>query len=107
MFDENMIAMCGAYCGDCGWREKTNCKGCQASQGKMFWGECQVAKCAIGKGYTHCGLCNDVPCDTLKEYFNNPEHGDNGERLDNLKNWAKSEKSFIPLGTYKEKNSST
>lgn len=102
--ENQMIGMCGAYCGVCEWKEETNCPGCQLSQGKMFWGECSVAKCVIDKGFEHCGFCEGLPCETLKEYFNNPEHGDNGERLTNLKNWAKGEKAFIKLTKIKPIN---
>lgn len=91
--------MCGAYCGTCEWKEKTNCPGCQLSQGKMFWGECQMASCAINKGFKHCGSCEELPCSKLQEAFNNPEHGDNGERLINLKNWAMGKETYMELRT--------
>ena len=86
--DKGMIAMCGAYCGDCDYRERTGCVGCQTVKGKMFWGTCDVATCCLEKGLLHCGLCPDVPCEVLQSYFDHPEHGDNGERLANLKAWA-------------------
>ena len=95
--DESMIAMCGAYCGVCEWREQTNCPGCQKSSGQMFWGECLVAKCSIEKGYRHCGLCSELPCEKLQSAFDNPEHGDNGERLINLKAWANGEETYLKL----------
>ena len=47
--DKSQMACCGTYCGDCAWKEKTGCKGCQDAGGNMFWGECAVAKCAIEK----------------------------------------------------------
>jgi hypothetical protein len=93
--DQAMMGMCGAYCAACGWKEKTGCPGCQAARGKMFWGECAVAACAIGKGLRHCGLCPEVPCETLQGYFDHPEHGDKGERLANLKAWAAGEDSTL------------
>ncbi|MDT8717156.1 DUF3795 domain-containing protein [Clostridium sp. 19966] len=96
--DKNMMAMCGTYCGVCEWREKTNCKGCQASKGDMFWGKCQVAKCCIEKGYEHCGFCDKLPCDKLQQAFDSPEHGDNGERLINLKNWARGKQEYLKIG---------
>ncbi|HPB87492.1 MAG TPA: DUF3795 domain-containing protein [Thermotogota bacterium] len=86
--DQRFIGMCGAYCGTCAWKDKTNCPGCLAAKGKMFWGTCEVARCALSKGNPHCGLCPEMPCVTLKDYFDDPEHGDNGERLANLKAWA-------------------
>ncbi len=82
MFNEKLTAACGAYCGDCEWAEKMNCPGCQAVKGDVFWGECKVAKCATDKNIIHCGFCNDLPCEVLLRFFSNPEHGDNGERLD-------------------------
>lgn len=95
--DKEMIGMCGAYCGVCEWKDKTNCAGCQKSKGQMFWGECVVAKCAIEKEYTHCGSCSKLPCDNLQSGFDDPDHGDNGERLENLKNWENGNNTFIHL----------
>lgn len=95
--DKQMIAMCGAYCGVCEWKEKTNCPGCQSAQGKMFWGECAIAKCSIEKGHNHCGQCSKLPCDNLQAAFDNPEHGDNGERLINLKNWKEGKDTYLEL----------
>jgi hypothetical protein len=95
--DRQLIATCGAYCGTCQWRPKTHCPGCQAAGGNTFWGECAVATCAIKKGLEHCGLCADVPCQTLQEYFDHPEHGDRGERLANLKAWARGEETYLEL----------
>lgn len=95
--DKQMIAVCGAYCGECGWKEKTNCPGCQASQGKMFWGECKVAKCSFEKGFNHCGNCGSLPCGQLQGAFDDPEHGDNGERLANLKGWAAGKDTYLTL----------
>jgi hypothetical protein len=98
--DRRLIARCGAYCGDCEWKEKMNCVGCQMANGNMFWGECRVARCSIEKGIEHCGLCSSVPCDMLQEAFDHPEHGDNGERLANLTAWARGEDSYVRLGTF-------
>lgn len=95
--DMHLTGMCGAYYGVCEWRAKTNCPGCLASRSKMFWGVCEVARCAIEKGYQHCGLCPDVPCATLQGFFDNPEHGDNGERLANLKAWADGQCIYVEL----------
>lgn len=100
--DMQLIGMCGAYCGVCEWREQTGCPGCLAAQSQMFWGTCAVAKCAgdkvaCAKGLPHCGLCPDVPCATLQSFFDDPEHGDNGERLHNLRAWARGETSFREL----------
>jgi hypothetical protein len=100
--DERMIGMCGAYCGICDWRERTDCAGCQDSAGAMFWGSCGIAKCCIEKGLPHCGLCSDLPCDMLQAAFDHPEHGDRGERLQNLRNWAAGDETVIPLRSLPE-----
>lgn len=96
-----MIGMCGTYCEVCEWKEKTSCPGCQACQGKPFWGECSIAKCSINNGYNHCGHCSNLPCVKLQDAFNNEEHGDNGERLINLKNWASGKETYLKLRTLK------
>jgi hypothetical protein len=103
--DQTMIARCGDYCGACAPREKLNCPGCQAAQGQMFWGTCQVARCTVAKGIAHCGLCADVPCDLLQAAFDMPEHGDNGERLANLRAWARGEDSYVVIGTFPKRAS--
>ena len=98
------IGRCGAFCGTCSWREKSNCPGCQLCKSTMFWGTCFVAKCSIEKGIEHCGFCADLPCDILQAAFDDPEHGDNGERLANLKAWARGEDATIALGTFTSQN---
>ena len=42
----------------------------------------------------------DLPCDALRQAYDHPEHGDQGERLANLQAWARGEESFIKLGTF-------
>jgi len=101
--DKKQIGMCGAYCGICEWKEKTNCLGCQTCKGEMFYGECGVAKCCYDKGYLHCGFCPDLPCTELQQAFDHPEHGDHGERLANLKNWAKGDETILKLKTFPKK----
>lgn len=96
--DKSMIAYCGTYCGVCEWKEKVGCKGCKASNGDMFWGECDKAKCCIAKGYEHCGQCAEMPCDKLKMLFEDSEHGDKGVRIQNLQNWKNGIWKFEKLG---------
>ena len=66
---------CGLLCNSCAYRESHGCKGCITVDGKPFWGECPVAACCNGKGYNHCGECDDMPCDTLHDF----SCGDGGE----------------------------
>lgn len=105
--DRQQIAMCGAYCGTCKWKAKTGCTGCLACKGDMFWGKCRVAKCCLARGIGHCGLCPEVPCGVLQEFFDNGEHGDNGERLANLRLWAAGQDTFVELGTFPPRSRGT
>ena len=95
--DDNMKAMCGAYCGTCEWKEPCHCPGCKACHGEMFWGVCDKAKCCISKGYEHCGQCLEMPCQLLQDLFNDKEHGDHGARLNNLRNWASGKDTYEKL----------
>lgn len=79
-----LAARCGIYCGDCEYREKFNCPGCMKADGKMFWGNCQVAACSIAKELKHCGECGEFACEKLKEFAYDPEQGDNGQRIRSL-----------------------
>ena len=102
--NRDYIGRCGAYCGACEWREGTSCPGCQLCMGEMFWGQCSVAKCSIEKGIEHCGFCPELPCQILQAAFDDPEHGDHGERLANLQAWASGAETYIMLGTFPAKN---
>ncbi|MCI9081286.1 MAG: hypothetical protein HFI70_02995 [Lachnospiraceae bacterium] len=44
------------------------------------------------------GECSDMPCQKLRDLFDDPEHGERGARLYNLKNW----KDGIYLEVYNE-----
>lgn len=96
---KDMMAFCGTYCETCDWKEKMNCKGCKVHASNVFWGSCSIALCAIEKKLNHCGECENSPCNLLQEAYNNPEHGDNGERLTNLQKWASGEQSFLKVRT--------
>ena len=63
----------------------------------MLFRSCAVAKCAIAKGVEHCGLCPEAPCEKLQAAFDNPEHGDKGERLANLKGWAAGKDTYTKV----------
>lgn len=86
MGDSTVLAMCGLECGTCDWRESTGCPGCHEGRGKMFWGECALAACCLGKGLPHCGLCAEFPCGQLEAFAYDKEHGDpQGSRINNLR----------------------
>lgn len=81
------MGRCGIDCSECSFREQMNCPGCPATNGKLFWGECALAVCCIGKGHDHCGQCREFPCTALNDYSYDSEHGDNGQRIRNLEAW--------------------
>lgn len=76
---------CGLSCSECRYREKNNCAGCVASEGKPYHGSCEVADCAKERSRRFCGECPDFPCEKLSRYAFDPEYGDNGERIENCK----------------------
>jgi hypothetical protein len=66
-----LAAACGLYCGDCEHLE-ARCTGCRRVQGRPFWAEeygvavCPLYGCCVEeKGLEHCGLCEDLPCETF------------------------------------------
>ena len=86
---------CGLICATCEYRERTGCGGCIATNGHPFYGECRLAVCCQEKGHLHCGLCPEFPCELLKEFSSDPEHGDNPHwaRIEQCRTWAKRENS--------------
>lgn len=84
---------CGLRCDGCTFKESHGCKGCIASNGSPFHGECSVAKCCQEKEQVHCGECKGFPCKLLIEYTNDPVHGDNpkGARIKQCRQWGISE----------------
>ena len=86
---------CGLMCDGCDYRVRCNCGKCLPTGGVPFHGKCTIATSAIEKGYAHCGMCPDMPCDKLYNYScEDGEHCDNpkGARLEMLKYWTKTAK---------------
>lgn len=63
---------------------------CVASQGHPFHGECPIAVCCQAKGLAHCGKCEIFPCGLLRQYSEDPVHGDDppGARIAVCRKWA-------------------
>lgn len=72
---------CGLCCESCEYKTSMNCGGCIATQGHPFHGVCELAQCAIQRNRGFCGECPDFPCQLLKRYSHDPEHGDGGARI--------------------------
>ena len=85
--NKEFAARCGLRCDQCSYREKQNCPGCIKAEGKMFWGECVLARCCMEKELEHCGKCRDFPCADLRKFAYDKDQGDNGERIRNLEQW--------------------
>ncbi|MBE6930610.1 MAG: DUF3795 domain-containing protein [Ruminococcaceae bacterium] len=79
-----MRGKCGTDCMTCRFREKSGCSGCSRQNGKIFWGECDIFRCAAQKGFKHCGECSELPCRELTAFI---ENGHNPDRLKNLQKW--------------------
>ena len=81
---------CGLRCETCSYKAPCSCDGCISTNGHPFHGECPVALCCQDWGIVHCGECKDFPCDLLKQYSCDPEHGDDppGARIEQCRKWA-------------------
>lgn len=87
---KTVVSRCGLLCNTCQFKEQMGCKGCIATDGYPFWGECRIAKCCGEKGKTHCGECAEMPCAPLHEFSHgDSEHSDSpkGARLEMLRVW--------------------
>ena len=85
-----IVTRCGLRCETCGYKAPCSCDGCISTNGHPFHGECPVALCCQDWGIVHCGECKDFPCDLLKQYSCDPEHGDDppGARIEQCRKWA-------------------
>ncbi len=79
---------CGILCSECEYKESMGCLGCLLID-NPFWGECPVKKCVEDKQLTHCGECENFPCELLNSFSYDKEQGDNGKRIVQCKMWAK------------------
>ena len=50
--------------------EEINCDGCLSTGGKLigYCQSCEIRKCSMEKGVTHCAKCDEQPCDKLKRF---------------------------------------
>ena len=73
--EPTLAASCGIYCGGCEILDK-DCTGCGQVHGKPFWTEkfdmevCLLYDCCVNKKQLeHCGLCDELPCDTFLKFY--------------------------------------
>lgn len=94
--NEQLVGACGIYCGACdhylagrengkyllkrdtdiGRRVADNpCGGCKNIEKLCQWcKECEIRNCASEKSLSHCGMCDQFPCDYFEEFKNGLLH---------------------------------
>lgn len=66
--EDLMETYCGRDCDSCASRTSFGCKGCVASDGHLFYGDCPVVPCCKGKNLTSCATCVEKEqCGLLRE----------------------------------------
>lgn len=84
---------CGILCSQCEFQESMGCKGCMNIV-KPFHGECPIKDCCEEKSLAYCGQCPSFPCELLTQFAYDPEHGDNGLRLEQCRKWRKEDSAW-------------
>lgn len=71
MTDEALLAACGLFCGTCE-HMAAGCPGCAQIEGRPFWAAqfgvevCPIYDCCMNtRQLEHCGLCDELPCETF------------------------------------------
>jgi hypothetical protein len=89
---QQKIAYCGLDCAACTIRESVLCPGCRGTDSTYWDGICEIKECAVKlQKVKHCGLCEKFPCDLLLDISFDPESGDDGARIERLKELADGE----------------
>lgn len=83
-----IYSVCGINCELCKHKLLKVCNGCQDSNGRIFWGICEIYECTKKKQIEHCGTCETFPCEKLKKWA----AAENPERIDNLKKMIQESK---------------
>lgn len=66
---------CGKSCGQCQYRETMNCPGCKVGPGRLYGGDCELAKCAREKGHQICSTCTQHGnCGYYRDCHHFPEY---------------------------------
>jgi hypothetical protein len=66
--DENLVSMCGLYCGACRKFLKDRCRGC-AENAKATW--CKIRTCCLERGHASCADCQEFSDPNDCNKFNN------------------------------------
>ena len=93
----DMLAICGVNCLACSshLHAKKPCPGCCApreAHTRKSCRDCQKKTCATEKGLTHCFLCEDFPCQSVKKMSKRYQKGYGVDLIANGL-WAKQDMS--------------
>ena len=68
MKEYEKLAYCGLFCGGCrNYKENLNCAGCRYEADLVS--DCPTRACAVNRGLLHCGDCEEFPCASLKQFY--------------------------------------
>lgn len=73
--NQDLIAPCGLYCGECSAFQSGSCGGCISRQGLClkYTKICKIYSCCVAeRGLRVCGQCQEFPCEKLKMFFDTP-----------------------------------
>ena len=73
--NQDLIAPCGLYCGECEAFQDERCGGCISRKGLClkYTRICKIYSCCIDeKGIRFCGECEDFPCEKFANFFVTP-----------------------------------
>lgn len=88
--DENLIAPCGLYCGECLGFQDGRCGGCISRRGLClkYSKICNIYECCVAeRKHRFCSECEDFPCKKINKFFDTPEWHD--EVVNNLEQISK------------------
>lgn len=87
LYNQNLIAPCGLYCGECEAFQDERCGGCISRKGLClkYSGLCKIYDCCINsKKLRFCCECQEFPCRNFK-FFEDTDYDWFGEVVENLK----------------------
>lgn len=79
LLNENLIAPCGLYCGECLGFQDGRCGGCISRSGLClkYSKICNIYECCVvEREYRFCAECKDLPCEKIDAFFETPEWHD-------------------------------
>lgn len=77
---DKIQSRCGMLCEGCEFVQSMGCKGC-VNIDKPFHGDCAVKTCCEGRLHTHCGECEEFPCELLKGFAFDTQYGYGDDRI--------------------------